>query len=219
MLEELGTFDTYRKLLYEVLQPHRPRFKNVQISLQPSFRLAAGLRPARLPPTGAERQRLVTEFERLMLDRFEALLPNHGGLLTEFRIGVRPAYPRLTRYFDAIILNPMRDDASRKPHPDDPVIADLPQICNDPSLATAVWQAITKKLDKRYTADILLLHTYPRTGERYSTGVAFHQDLIGEVGRQIAGDVATVSQRFKEVWFLNVWSAASDPGRRLFRLG
>jgi len=155
-----------------------------------------------------------------MLDRFEALLPSNGGLLRELRIGERPAYALLSGYFDAIILNRIGEDANRKPHPDAPVIAVPAEIYNEPQIAEAVWQAIKKKLEKGrgYTADILLLHTYPRTGRRHSTGVAFHQDLIREVGRQIAGEVATVSERFKEVWFLNVWSAASDPGRRLFRL-
>jgi len=218
VLEELGDFDSYRRLFRETLQAYRPRFKNVQIRLQPSIRLAVGVRPARLPPKGARKRQLVREFEQLMLDRFEVLLPNYGGLLRELRIGDKPAYPLLSRYFDAIILNRTGDDPNREPHPDDPVIAIPAVIYNEPHIAAAVWQAIKKKLDKGYTADILLLHTYPRVGQPHSGGVAFHQDLITEIGRRIAGDVPTVSERFKEVWLLNVWSAASDPGRRLYRL-
>lgn len=65
ILQELDDLDRYRQRFCEILQPYRPRFKNVEIMLQPSFRLAAGLRPVKLPPKRTQRRQLVKEFERL----------------------------------------------------------------------------------------------------------------------------------------------------------
>jgi hypothetical protein len=218
--QEQRYFEKYQTAFYEVLRKDRPRYKNYSILLQLNSALIEAKRPFRLPDiAGQEGKLLVEEFGDLFSKHFELLLP-YGRILAQVTEAPGPVLPTLGQYFGAIILNPIGKDYPGRPHPDDPCI-DFPITMYDSQqIGEAVSRAIETKYKKgrEYTADILLLHNFPKSeGEQNSSSsIGFGAEEIAELGRTKLEKMPDFCDRFKEIWFLSRYYA--EDRTRLYRL-
>jgi hypothetical protein len=207
----------YRKQFYHILEAYRPQYKNVGITLQPSMHCVEALRPIILPTMGSlEGKRLIADFETFLSQHSSDLLPIPQAILLE-----KLTFPELTKYFEAILLNPIRDDDPRKPHPDDPIIT-LSVVYQSVEIERAIQDRLEKKLAKgrAYSADILVLHTL-RLSPLRADGTPdlsipiVHEDRIEEVARIFLLEQKVLLTRFKEFWFLDAYM---KEGKQLYRL-
>ena len=215
--EEQTYFErTYRKQFYHLLEAYRPHYKNVGITLQPSMHCIQALRSFKLPKVASSGgKRLIAEFKTFLSQHH--LPPTSQGILLE-----KLAFPELTKYFEAVLLNPIRDDDPRKPHPDDPIIT-LSVIYDGRAIERVTQETFKGKLDKgrEYTADILVLHTL-RLSPLRADGIPdlsmpiVSGDMIGKVMGIPMLELKCLQERFKEIWFLDAYMTAE--GKRLYRL-
>jgi hypothetical protein len=216
--EESHFKEKYLEKFYKILEPQRPQYKNVAITLQPSSNRVEAKRPFRQPKLKrSEQERLIAEFGELLSRYYSDLRPTYGGLLQNLTVDGKSPFPLLTAYFEATILNEMRDDDPRKFHPDDSVIT-LPVVLYQFSeIETAVRNALKSKRGRcsEYKTDILLLHTPVEEGKSYFSGIGLHGDDIRDVAKRLVIQDKDLCARFKEIWFLNAYVIA---GRRLYRL-
>jgi hypothetical protein len=127
----------------------------------------------------------------------------------------------LTKSFEAVLLNPIRDDDPRKRHPDDPIIT-LSVMYQSVEIEKAIQNALKSKLDKgrAYTADILALHTLRLSplrddGTPDLTIPIVHEDEIEEVVSIFLHEHKVLREMFKKFWFLDAYM---KEGKQLYRL-
>lgn len=205
-------FDKYRTRFYEILAPYRPRYKSFEVKLQLSAAIVAGPRPVVLPAVESpEGKQLIKEFGELLCQQFDRLSTlwggnDGGGLIGSLRDARNePAYALLGRYFDGIMFHRIRDDDSRRPQPDDPVITTPVVVYQTTEITTAVEQAFSVKRAKgrAYSTDILLLHTLPTEGKPHFPGTAMHASDIAASAQALLEAEEELCERFDEIWFLN----------------
>lgn len=211
----------YHPRLYAAIQPARPRYRQVAIRLQPNSDVIYGRRPYRLPDVESDDgKQLVLEFRELLGQHFDALSTTHGGLLQQFkRIDGRHAFPMLSSYYSAIILNRIADDDRRRSHPEDPVIEPPTTIYQAGEIADAVCRALVAKAAKgtSYAENVLLvLHTLQVPGKPYVPAANMNPDELVNIAKQFLAHEANPNVAFPEVWLLNAYW--TEDGHKLFQL-
>lgn len=216
--QEEAYFNKYRERFYEALRPARPRYQHAAIRLQPSTSAVEGPRPYKLPDVdGADGGKLVVEFRHMLAQHLDTLLETHGDLIERFTISGTPAFPTLSKYFGAIILNEISEHDPRKPHPEDPVIESVVVIYRTGELAEAVRRALAAKAGRglAYATNLLVLHTLAAPGKPHFPGAAMNAVEIEALGRELLTKERDLCQRFDEIFFLNAYRTED---RRLYRL-
>ena len=109
-------FDRYRRSFLAAIQSESPRYGRVKITLQLHHSFVGKPRPMRLPDiNGPEGRGLISDFKRLLSDRFEDVSKVDGGndghaLLDQLRDTTDQLYyPVLARYFGAILFHHMSE--------------------------------------------------------------------------------------------------------------
>ncbi len=173
----------------------------------------------------SEGHQLVNDFRDLLNERFEDLSTvwgnkDGGALLGQLRKADGTlCYPILSRYFGAILFHHMREQeivpgGSRA---DDPVIANPVVWYSHGEIPAAVWRALGTKTAKgpAYSADVLVLHTLPKSGVVDASGIGMNANELTELARALLNAAPELKTRFQEIWFLNRYITDS---RRLYRL-
>lgn len=211
----------YRPRLYAAIQPARPRYREVAIRLQPNSEVIYGHRPYRLPDVESDDgKQLVLEFGELLGQHFDALSTTYGGLLQQFKsIDGRHAFPMLSRYYSAIILNRIADDDQRRSHPEDPVIEPPTTVYQAGEITDAVYRAMEAKAAKGpcYAENVLLvLHTLQVPGKPYVPAANMNPDELVNIAKQFLAEEKNPNVAFREVWLLNAYW--TEDRHKLFRL-
>lgn len=224
--QERSYFDGYRRAFMAALRSQRPRYGRVRITLQPHHLYVEQGRPMRFPDiSGCEGRQLVADFARLLDERFENLSTAYGGkeggsLLDQLRnTDGTLCYPALSKYFGAILFcrTTAREVSSTDTQSDEPEIADPVVWYRKAEIPIAILRALETKTTKgrAYSAEVLVLHTLPKSGVPDASGIGMNANELTDLGRVLLAAVPELRTRFQEIWFLNQHITDS---KRLYRL-
>lgn len=198
--QEQSYFHRYRQRMLAALEPERPRYAGIEISLQPCSSVVDSQRPIRLPNIESADGRLLIA-ELVWIVQHRALqMPPPGGQLLEQLASLNHPLSTTRRFFGALSVTPISGDDPRKLHRDDPVIENPTMVYSTDELANAVARALHTKESKGYGTDILVLHTLPVPGQRHFPTLGMCAQELVDLGREMITN--ELSGRFEEIWLL-----------------